>query len=209
MFIIMKKRTWRFLIGFLLLCSISKAQFPVKNTIGGTTTQNVVPGMLSVDRVLRVPRVDTTTSLGRAFSGALTYSPSTGRLLLSNGTTWSIVTDRPLSVQQPLSVTNDVLSVDTTSNVGVATKFDVGGGINNFYFDATNRRLGIQTQTPQGILDLSSTSSAFLPPRMTKAQRGNIANPVAGMVIYQTDAGNNGLRVYNGTAWEKYTATPD
>ncbi len=205
----MKKRTWRFLIGFLLLCSISKAQFPVRNTIGGSTTQNVIPGMLSVDRALRVPRIEAASSPATAFSGALTYSPSTGRLLLSNGTTWSIVTDRPLSVQQPLSVTNDVLSVDTSSNVGVATKFDVGGGINNFYFDATNRRLGIQTQTPQGILDLSSTSSAFLPPRMTKAQRNAIQSPVAGMVIYQTDAGNNGLRAYNGSAWVRYTETPD
>jgi len=204
----MKSRKLPLLLLFLILCSISKAQFPVKNTIGSATTEVVIPGLLSANNAFRIPRVEPGSSNASALPGALTYS-STGRLYMRNQTGWTIVSDRTLSVLQPLSVATDVLSVDTSSNVGVATKFDVGGGINNFYFDATNRMLGIQTQSPQGILDISSTTSAFLPPRMTKAQRGNIANPVAGMVIYQTDAGNNGLRVYNGSAWVKYSETPD
>lgn len=207
MFIIMKTSKWKLLIVFLCLCLISKAQFPVKSNIGGSTTENRVPGMLSADRAFRVPRVDPAASAATLFSGSLTYFQN--RLYLSNGTTWSIVTDRTLSVQQPLSVTNDVLSLDTSSTFGVATRFYAGGGPDNFFFDATNRRLGIQTQTPQSILDVSSTTSGFLPPRMTKNQRDAITNKVAGMVVYQTDGAFPGLRVYNGSNWVRFSETVD
>lgn len=49
------------------------------------------------------------------------------------------------------------------------------------------------------ILDLQSTTKAFLPPRVTTTQRDNIASPVAGMVIYSTT--NSRLEYYNGTSW--------
>jgi hypothetical protein len=37
------------------------------------------------------------------------------------------------------------------------------------------------------ILDLQSTTSGFLPPRMTAAQRDDIVNPVAGLQIWCSD----------------------
>ncbi|HLF65294.1 MAG TPA: hypothetical protein VI603_16125 [Saprospiraceae bacterium] len=45
--------------------------------------------------------------------------------------------------------------------------------------------VGIGTTTPaaSAILDLSSTTQAFLPPRMTTQQRNAIAAPIAGMMI--------------------------
>ena len=50
------------------------------------------------------------------------------------------------------------------------------------------------------ILDLKSTTKGFLPPRMTSAERSNIASPTAGLMVYQTDA-TAGLYYYNGSAW--------
>ena len=44
---------------------------------------------------------------------------------------------------------------------------------------------------------------------MTKANRNSITNPVAGLMIYQTDSGNDGLRVYDGTNWIAYSYTTD
>ena len=49
-------------------------------------------------------------------------------------------------------------------------------------------------------LEVKSTTQGFLPPRMTAEQRGNIAAPVAGLMVYQTD-GTAGLYYHNGTAW--------
>jgi hypothetical protein len=55
------------------------------------------------------------------------------------------------------------------------------------------------TPDANAILDVQSTTKAFLPPRMTTAQRDAISSPVAGMVIYNTTT--NVLNFYNGSAW--------
>lgn len=55
------------------------------------------------------------------------------------------------------------------------------------------------------MLDVSSNSKGFLPPRMTQAQRDLIPSPQTGIIIYQTD-GLSGLYCNNGTtgfpAWQ-------
>jgi hypothetical protein len=68
-------------------------------------------------------------------------------------------------------------------------------------------QVGIGTTTPleSAQLDVTSTSKGFLPPRMTSAQRGNITSPVAGLMVYQTDA-TAGFYLYNGTAWVRLIA---
>jgi hypothetical protein len=51
------------------------------------------------------------------------------------------------------------------------------------------------------ILDLQSTTSGFLPPRMTAAQRDDIANPVAGLQIWCSDClPSGGIVVYSGVS---------
>lgn len=50
------------------------------------------------------------------------------------------------------------------------------------------------------MLDVKSTVSGFLPPRMTIAQRNAINNPAAGLLIWQTDS-IQGLYYYSGTNW--------
>ena len=53
------------------------------------------------------------------------------------------------------------------------------------------------------MLDVSSNTKGFLPPRMTGAQRNAIASPVpAGLLVWCTDCGISGeIQVYNGTTW--------
>lgn len=60
--------------------------------------------------------------------------------------------------------------------------------------------VGIGTAAPSGsaLLDVSSTTKGFLPPRMTSAERDAISGPAAGLVIYNTTTSK--LQVYT-TAW--------
>jgi hypothetical protein len=50
-------------------------------------------------------------------------------------------------------------------------------------------QVGINTNTPasSALLEVSSTSKGFLPPRMTKAQRDALSNTTSGMIVYCTD----------------------
>jgi hypothetical protein len=52
------------------------------------------------------------------------------------------------------------------------------------------------------VLEASSTTQGFLPPRMTASQRDAISSKVAGLVVWCSNCGSNGeLQVYNGTTW--------
>jgi hypothetical protein len=64
---------------------------------------------------------------------------------------------------------------------------------------------GIGTATPnaKALIDLTSTTQGFLPPRMTTAQRDAITSVPAGLMIYNTTT--NKLNVYT-TAWEAITS---
>jgi hypothetical protein len=53
------------------------------------------------------------------------------------------------------------------------------------------------------LLQLSSTTKGFLPPRMTTTQKNAISSPAAGLVVYDTTL--NKICVYT-TAWETITS---
>lgn len=62
-------------------------------------------------------------------------------------------------------------------------------------------QVGINILQPDSsaILHLESTDRGFLPPRMTTAQRDNIANPKAGLTIFNTQ--DSSLQYYTGRCW--------
>src|SRR5207248_2127923 len=66
-------------------------------------------------------------------------------------------------------------------------------------------RVGIGTTAPAStaLLDLTSTTRGFLTPRMTTTQRGAIASPAQGLLVYQTD-GAKGFYYYDA-GWKPVT----
>jgi hypothetical protein len=50
------------------------------------------------------------------------------------------------------------------------------------------------------ILDVQSTTKGLLAPRMTATERGNIASPIAGLIVYQTTA-PAGFYYHTGSGW--------
>ena len=52
------------------------------------------------------------------------------------------------------------------------------------------------------VLEASSTTQGFLPPRMTYYQRTQIASPIAGLTIWCSNCGDYGeMQVFNGISW--------
>lgn len=64
-----------------------------------------------------------------------------------------------------------------------------------------NAQVGIGTSSvdESAILEVTSSSKGFLPPRLTTVQRRNISSPSAGLIVYNTD--NNCIQFYTGTDW--------
>ena len=63
-------------------------------------------------------------------------------------------------------------------------------------------QVGIGTTSPSSgaMLDITSTSSGVLIPRVTQTQRNAISSPTTGVLIYQTD-NTPGFYYYDGSAW--------
>jgi hypothetical protein len=64
-------------------------------------------------------------------------------------------------------------------------------------------QVGIGTLLPDSssIMDLTSSSKGFLPPRMTAAQRNSIQKPATGLVIFNTTTGC--LNIWSGALWRQ------
>lgn len=60
---------------------------------------------------------------------------------------------------------------------------------------------------PSAMLDVKSTESGMLVPRMTGAQRTAIDPAATGLLVYQTDA-PDGFYYYTGTSWIQLTSSP-
>jgi len=55
------------------------------------------------------------------------------------------------------------------------------------------------TPNANAVLDLQSTTKAFIPPCMSTTQKHAIPSPVEGMTVYDTT--EQGLSTYNGSIW--------
>lgn len=65
-------------------------------------------------------------------------------------------------------------------------------------------QVGIGTTTPasSSVLDLTSSSKGFLPPRISKLNRNAITSPIAGLTIWCNNCGPSGeMQVHNGANW--------
>jgi len=65
--------------------------------------------------------------------------------------------------------------------------------------NTNNVIIGSTTDVASALLNVTSTTKGFLPPRMTTTQRNAIASPATGLIVYDTTL--NLPHFYNGTIW--------
>jgi hypothetical protein len=108
------------------------------------------------------------------------------------------------------SSTSPFVKVDGNILVGSSTT-QITNSTGNIVVGSGNLLVGTNTIVPSAIVDFSSTTKGFLPPRMTTTQRNAIVSPVTGLTIYNTDTGwvqtnqsnthRNALNTYDGSKW--------
>lgn len=75
---------------------------------------------------------------------------------------------------------------------------------------AQNVGIGTTSFTPNddALLELRSTSSGFLLPKMTEVQKNAISGPTEGLIVYQTNA-TKGFKYFNGAVWTEFGGGAD
>ena len=96
--------------------------------------------------------------------------------------------------------TQQMQSVPYALNAANGNFNKTGNDISN----ANSGNVGIGTTSPaiSALLEVSSSSKGFLPPRMTYSQRDAISNPVMGLIICCTNCAATGeIQMFNGSSW--------
>jgi hypothetical protein len=123
--------------------------------------------------------------------------------------TFSYYTTRALSVTKRLKTNkNELLSGTSSNHVQNKNRMKqlkrLPLGVWQLAFCLILGSTSIFAQNPA--FQVTSTTGGFVAPSMTASQRGLINTPVAGSLVYQTDA-PIGYYFYNGTAWVQLTSS--
>jgi hypothetical protein len=103
------------------------------------------------------------------------------------------------------SLTSSQYAFIFSSNGSILTTGAGNGGVFGNNDGGKIADSGISTaQVASAVLEASSTTRGFLPPRMTTTQKNAIASPAAGLVVYDTTLGK--LCVRTASAWETITS---
>jgi len=128
-------------------------------------------------------------------------STITGSSLTSFGTIASLTTG---SITNSGNLTTGSLTTGSITNSGNLTTVSI--------INSGKIIVGASSAaSASAILEVSSTSQGFLPPRMTRAQRNAITTPVSGLVVWCNSCGAVGeLQVYNENAqWTNVAGTTE
>jgi hypothetical protein len=99
---------------------------------------------------------------------------------------------------------SDLLSVPFALNAKTAENEYWGKNVNDIFYNEGSVSIGTATPNSSALLDLSSITKGFLPPRMTQAQRDALT-PVEGLMVYNTETKKPNY--YDGTEWKNYDGT--
>jgi hypothetical protein len=166
------------------------------NTTGG---DNTAMGMQSLNTNISGSRnvaigyqslFNNTASNNTALGHRTAFNLTTGDFNITIG---SFVNPASNTAIGQLNIGNVLYGVNLYQNTSMSSTPTTNGAIS----------IGVTAPAASAVLDVTSTTKGFLPPRMTLAQRNAITTPAAGLVVYDTTL--NKLCLYT-TTWETITS---
>ena len=189
-------------------------------TLTGTTLKSTVTGssLTSVGTIASLT-TGTITNSGKLIVGA-SSAASASAVLEASSTTQGFLPPR-MNYYQRTQIVSPIAGLTIwCSNCGASGEMQVfnGGAWTNMIGGTATETISLSIgQSYQGgklsmgassaasasaVLEVSSTSQGFLPPRMNYYQRKQIASPIAGLTIWCSNCGASGeMQVFNGGTW--------
>ena len=187
--------------------SLSSGDFDIRNI-----TNSITPATFSATG-LATFRNNINFDLGKSYLGQQ-FAGGTGLWLNKNTFTtstyslWSDGTSTYFNTTSSGTINFRINNADkmllaSTGNFLINTTTDAGYKLDVNGTARIQSKLSVGTPTAaSAVMEVTSTTQGFLPPRMTNAQMLAIATPAAGLVVYDTT--NNKHCGYNGTAWQNF-----
>lgn len=169
------------------------------------TVQNITLANNNVRMVFTIPvgaiteglRIGSAATPPATFDG-VQYIPAAYTYASTTGHTYNM-----FNVLQGINTTGTYTGTIVGYNFNPTLTSVTGATVLAFRAQKGSVLFGGTTITASALLDLQSTSQAFIPPRMTEAQRDAIGTPSAGMIVYNSD--EVALSLYT-SAWETVLA---
>jgi hypothetical protein len=176
-------------------------------TTAGNITATTNTTLISLSNLATVGTITSGVWSGTAVAIAkggtgLTSAGNNGQVLTSTGSgtlTWTTIDASTLSG----TTLKSTITGSSLTSVGTIASLTTGAITNSgkVIVGASS------AASASAVLEASSTTQGFLPPRMTKAQRDAIISPAAGLTIWNTTYVQ--LEVYNGSLWVNMNGTSD
>lgn len=131
------------------------------------------------------------------YDGAINLTTGSNNIIIGSTSAKTLVTGNNNVILGYNYTTGEI------SNTFLVT--DGGGSLKVIVDSSNNMGLGVLAPDPSAKLDVTSTSSGILFPRMTTVEKNAIPSPASGLVVYDTTLGK--LCVRGASTWEVISST--
>lgn len=208
--------------GMLIFTAVQLSAQVAINTDDSQPDQSAMLDVKSTLKGILVPRLTTAErdAISNPANGLLIFCTNNNQYYTNKGTqgspNWVMISTQWLSNGSQLFYNLGNVGIGTTNpqnKLDISGNAVIGATYSGVYAATTNGllvegKVGIGTPNPSATaaLEINSSISGFLPPRMTTVQRNAIVDPEAGLTIYNIDL--NCLEFYSGTANGWYCPCP-
>jgi hypothetical protein len=186
------------------------------STLSGTTLKSTITGS-SLTSVGTLANLTVTNPI----SGSITGNAATASTATTAGTASTTTGNAGTATKLATARNINGVAFDGSGDITITSTADAGTltgtTLNSTVTGSSLRSVGILSSatvngkvivgastsaSTSAVLEASSTTQGFLPPRMNYYQRTQITSPVAGLTIWCSNCGVSGeMQVFNGGAW--------